>query len=86
MQETVKKVFFSSSKAFNKYNVSFDELLDKIATGFEFGRYVFEDKNRVTEAFGKDFPFAYSEGFLQYFFPIISRIATNINKSDSNKD
>ena len=83
IQEAIKKEYSVEAQEFlSKYNISFDELLEKIATGFEFWRYVFEDKNRATEVFEKDFPFAYSEGFLQHFLPIISRIASDLNKDN----
>lgn len=54
-------------------NISFDELIKKVAYGFEFWRYIHEKENKEFE---KDFPFTYSENFLKYFLPIIERIAT----------
>ena len=44
----------------------------------EMTKEMFEDPE-LKEKFEKDYPFGYSEGFLQYFLPIIDRISTDID-------
>ena len=81
LRDAIKEEFSNNAKEFLAINkTSFYGLLEKIADGFEFWRYIFEDKNRAIENFEKKYPFGYSEGFLQYFLPIIDRIATDIDR------
>jgi len=54
-------------------------LLESIGDGFVKWRYIFEDGN---ESFGNDYPFEYTEYFLETYLPIIKTIATkNYNKN-----
>ena len=77
MQDRIEKEFSEKAEWFYKqYKISFDELLDKISFGFEFWRYIYEDKNAIFE---DRFPFAFSECFLQVFLPIIDKIAKGAN-------
>lgn len=80
LRDAVKEEFSNNAKEFLAINkTSFYGLLEKIADGFEFWRYIFEDENSAIENFEKEYPFGYSEGFLQYFLPIIERLAPDID-------
>lgn len=73
VQDAIKTFFLENAEDFFKlYKITFDELLDKVSFGFEFWRYIYEDKNKNFE---DSFPFAYSECFLENFLLIIDRIA-----------
>ena len=49
-----------------------EELLKEIGNGFKNWRYIYEDGN---EDFGHDYPFLYSEKFLEIYLPIIKQLA-----------
>lgn len=77
LQVKAEKEFSNKASGFlTSYSISFDELINNISLGFEFWRYVYEDANKPFE---EDYPFAYSEQFLQVFLPIIAEIANDHN-------
>jgi len=82
LKNTIKEKFSNEAKSIDGLNsVEFNELLNKMSFGFEFWRYIYEDKNKQFE---KDYPFAYSEKFLSLFLPIIEDKANkyvNLKKS-----
>lgn len=51
---------------------SFDECLKSVSNGFEFWRYVNEEK---TKEFEQNYPFQYSEYFLRTYLPIFETMA-----------
>ena len=53
-----------------KYNL--DQLLKDIGKGFVEWRYIFEDDNHN---FGNDYPFEYTQYFLETYLPVLSNIA-----------
>lgn len=78
LQENIKEIFIDNAKEFlSLHNISFDELINKIAYGFEFWRYIYEDNNKTFE---DKYPFAYSENFLKYFLPILVDISKQYKK------
>lgn len=78
LQEEIKPEFSNKAKdVLDLYKITFEILLDKVTFGFEFWRYLYEDESKTFE---ENFPFAYSEKFLEYFLPIISRIASDPHK------
>ena len=84
LQETIKNKFSNEAKSSYVLNpIDFNELLKKIYLGFEFWRYIYEDKNKEFE---EDYPFAYSENFLNIFLPIVEGVANNyVNYKKSDK-
>lgn len=75
LQKTIENEFLNEAKSIYVFNsIEFNELLKKISLGFEFWRYVYEDENKEFE---EDYPFDYSEKFLNLFLPIIEGIANN---------
>lgn len=75
LKKTIENKFSNEAKSINGLNsIEFNELLKKISLGFEFWRYIYEDENKLFE---NEYPFAYSEKFLNIFLPIIKCIANN---------
>lgn len=76
LQKTVEDEFLKKSDICSLNKISFKELLEKISSGFEFWRYIYEDVNKPFE---DKYPFSYSKNFLDFFLPIIERLANNDN-------
>jgi hypothetical protein len=53
-------------------NISFDEFLLKVNSGFEYWRYIYGDNNKKFE---ENYPFLYSEIFLGTFLPVFEEMA-----------
>ena len=84
LKNTIEEKFSNEAKSIDGLNsVEFSELLKKLFLGFEFWRYIFEDKNKQFE---EDYPFYYSKNFLDIFLPIVEGIANNyVNNKKSEK-
>jgi hypothetical protein len=54
-------------------NLSFDDFLKTVDHGFIFWRYIYEDDNE--KEFNSDYPFLYSELFLNTYLPILELMA-----------
>ena len=77
LQKTIENEFLNEAKSIYVFNsIEFNELLKKISFGFEFWRYLYEDENKEFE---DKYPFSYSKNFLDFFLPIIERLANNDN-------
>jgi hypothetical protein len=63
-------------------NLSFDDFLKVVDCGFIFWRYIYEDDNE--NEFKSNYPFLYSELFLQTYLPILESMAKKREKLTQN--
>lgn len=64
----------SNYKQIQTSEMTFEEFLKNLSNGFEFWRYLYEEK---TKEFEKKFPFFFSEQFLSVYLPILQEMAEN---------
>jgi len=63
-------------------NTSFDEFLQKVSSGFEFWRYIYENPNK---SFEEEYPFLYSEKFLIAYLHLLKQMACEYVSSQNQK-